>query len=135
MKKLLLVVSLTLAMLSANAQSAAPTKLQSLKQMAQKVLMYGAVAVMSYCSLSSMTGCERARDVVLAPDNQGSSDELLKEEIGQMLLVGFYGISVDAEAQKIFAAVRPGGVILFDTGGASTAKRRTTSNRRNRSVP
>ncbi|MHB8780221.1 MAG: glycoside hydrolase family 3 N-terminal domain-containing protein [Candidatus Geothermincolia bacterium] len=34
-------------------------------------------------------------------------------ELGQMLLIGFEGTSVDAEVQRLLETVRPGGVILF----------------------
>ena len=41
----------------------------------------------------------------------------VEEMVGEMLMVGFHGISIDPETQQMFADIQPGSVILFDSGG------------------
>ena len=43
----------------------------------------------------------------------------LRDAIGQMLLVGFRGVALDADSRAMLSGVRPGGVILFDFDGPS----------------
>ena len=43
----------------------------------------------------------------------------LRDAIGQMLLVGFRGVALDAESLAMLSRVKPGGVILFDFDGPS----------------
>ena len=43
----------------------------------------------------------------------------LRDAIGQMLLVGFKGVALDAESSAMLSSVKPGGVILFDYDGPS----------------
>ncbi len=43
----------------------------------------------------------------------------LRDAIGQMLLVGFRGVALDADSRAMLSAVKPGGVILFDFDGPS----------------
>ncbi len=48
--------------------------------------------------------------------------EALRAAVGQMLLVGFRGVTLDAESRAMISGVQPGGVLLFDhdspSGGA-----------------
>ncbi len=57
-------------------------------------------------TLTLISGCGTP-----APGEEKPETETL--ELGQMLLIGFEGTSVDAEVQRLLEAVRPGGVILF----------------------
>lgn len=116
MRSSFLVVLLTSTMLLADAE-ATPHKLQVLRQkLTQKVLSLGAVTIISYCSLMAVGGCEQVRTIIGTIDQESSDADLrlIREQVGQMLLVGFRGTSVDAEVQAMFNDVRPGGVILFD---------------------
>ncbi len=45
---------------------------------------------------------------------QLAADLTLAEAVGQMLMVGFRGASLDREAAAMLRGIRPGGVVLFD---------------------
>ena len=64
-----------------------------------------------------VTGCERGmREDILS--NQPIS---IEKQVNEMLLVGFRGESIAGDEQRMLADIQPGGVILFDSGGAGIA--------------
>lgn len=46
----------------------------------------------------------------------------LEQAVGQMLLVGFRGLELDAETHALLRDLKPGGVILFDRDGPSSGE-------------
>ena len=58
-----------------------------------------------------------------AYDAAPSADALtLEQAVGQMLLIGFRGLELDAETAALLREIRPGGVLLFDRDGPSSGE-------------
>ena len=47
----------------------------------------------------------------------------LEQAVGQMLLIGFRGLELDAETAALLREIQPGGVLLFDRDGPSDGER------------
>ena len=54
-----------------------------------------------------------------ADDTPSARDLSLEDAVGQLLMIGFRGVELDSETAAMFAAVKPGGVVLFDYDVAS----------------
>ena len=59
----------------------------------------------------NMLACDRGEELVTTEPIP------VTEMVGDMLMVGFHGTAIDQATQQMFAAVQPGGVILYDSGG------------------
>jgi beta-N-acetylhexosaminidase len=71
-------------------------------------------------------GCARTSPDGNGGNGNGGDDPLsglsLEQKVGQLFLIGFQGTAVTPELEQLFAAVHPGGVILFGRNIESEAQ-------------
>ena len=54
-----------------------------------------------------------------SPFPESASELSLEDAVGQVMMIGFRGYSLDGEVEALLSGIRPGGVVLFDYDGPS----------------